>query len=150
MRRMHLGARFLTTRWAVRLPIPIFRAGFGFIFGGRLLLLEHRGRTSGQPRFTVIEAVDREAPGLVVVASGFGPRAQWYRNLSAEPRCGVSIGWRRRVPARAEMLGRDESRGLLARYAERHPKNWEMLRASIQDVTGADDPEIPMVRLHLR
>ena len=147
---MDLGAKFLTTRWAVRLPIPIFRAGFGFILGGRLLLLEHRGRTSGEARFVVIEAVDRESSDRVVVASGFGSHAQWYRNLQAEPRCGVSIGWRRRVPARAELLDREESREILARYAERHPMAWTELRRSIQSATGQSKPEIPMVRLHLR
>ena len=147
---MDLGAKFLTTRWMVRSPIPIFRAGYGFIFGGRLLLLEHRGRKSGEPRFVVIEAVDREAPDRVVVASGFGRHAQWYRNLAAEPRCGVSIGWRRRVPARAEFLGTDESREVLERYAERRPAAWAMLQRSIQDATGEADPEIPMVRLHLQ
>lgn len=147
---MDLGAKFLTTRWMVRSPIPIFRAGFGFVFGGRLLLLEHRGRKSGESRFVVIEAVDREAPDRVVIASGFGPHAQWYRNLVAEPRCGVSIGWRRRVPARAELLGPDESRELLARYAERRPAAWAMLQRSIRDATGEADPEIPMVRLHLQ
>ncbi|HEY9324706.1 MAG TPA: nitroreductase family deazaflavin-dependent oxidoreductase [Agromyces sp.] len=147
---MDLGAKILTTRWMVRLPIPIFRAGFGFVFGGRLLLLEHRGRKSGESRFVVIEAADREAPDRVVVASGFGPHAQWYRNLAAEPRCGVSIGWRRRVPARAELLGRDESRAVIVRYAERRPAAWAVLRRSIQDATGEADPEIPMVRLHLR
>ncbi|WP_139417691.1 nitroreductase family deazaflavin-dependent oxidoreductase [Agromyces laixinhei] len=146
---MDIGATFLTTRWMARLPIAIFRAGFGFIFGGRLLLLEHRGRTSGESRFVVIEAADREAPDRVVVASGFGTRAQWYRNLEAEPRCGVSIGWRRRVPARAELLGTEESRRLLERYGERRPATWAVLERSIQDATGEAHPEIPMVRLHL-
>ncbi|MGX5696328.1 nitroreductase family deazaflavin-dependent oxidoreductase [Agromyces soli] len=146
---MDLGASFLTTRWAVRLPIPIFRAGFGFLFGGRLLLLEHRGRVSGGRRYVVLEAVDRESPDTVVVASGFGPTAQWYRNLEAEPRCGVSIGARTRVPARAELLGPAESAALLARYAARHPKAWAVLRDSIAAATGERDPEIPMVRLHL-
>ncbi len=146
---MDLGAAFLTTRWAVRLPIPIFRAGFGFVFGGRLLLLEHRGRASGARRYVVLEAADRESRDTVVVASGFGPDAQWYRNLEAEPRCGVSIGLRTRVPARAELLDAGESAALLDRYAARHPKAWQVLRDSIASATGERDPEIPMVRLHL-
>jgi deazaflavin-dependent oxidoreductase (nitroreductase family) len=147
---MDLGARFLTTRWAVRLPIPLFRAGFGFLFGGRLLLLEHRGRASGERRYVALEAVAREGDDTVVVASGFGPRAQWYRNLAAEPRCGVSIGFLRRAPARAELLGREESAELLARYAQEHPAAWAALHRSIEDATGNAHPEIPMVRLHLR
>ncbi|MDQ2698305.1 MAG: nitroreductase family deazaflavin-dependent oxidoreductase [Actinomycetota bacterium] len=147
---MDLGAKFLTTPWAVRLPIPLFKAGFGFFFFGRLLMLEHRGRTSGESRFVVLEAADHESPDRIVIASGFGAHAQWYQNLRAEPRCGVSVGWRRRVPSRAELLGTDESRALLMQYSRRHPKVWAVLQQSIRDATGEADPEIPMVRLHLR
>lgn len=147
---MNLGARFLTTRWAARLPVPLFRAGFGFVFLGRLLLLEHRGRVSGERRYAVIEAVEHESRDRIVVASGLGPGAQWYQNLRAEPRCGVSVGWRTRVPARAELLDDDEGRAVLDRYAARHPELWAALRRSIVDATGESDPEIPMVRLHLR
>ncbi|GAA1791885.1 nitroreductase family deazaflavin-dependent oxidoreductase [Agromyces lapidis] len=147
---MGLGAKFLTTRWAVRLPIPLFTAGFGFLFFGRMLLLEHRGRSSGERRYAVIEAAERESADRIVVASGFGPTAQWYRNLQAEPRCGVSIGWRRRVPARAELLDTAESRAMLERYARDHPKAWAVLHRSIVEATGDADPEIPMVRLHLQ
>lgn len=146
---MDIGAKFLTTRWAVRAPIPLFRAGFGFLFGGRMMLLEHRGRTSGERRYVVLEVVDREAPDRVVVASGFGPRAQWYRNLAAEPRCGVSVGARTRVPARAELLDEVESSGLLMAYAVRHPGTYQMLQRSISEATGDEHPKIPMVRLHL-
>lgn len=147
---MDLGAKLLTTRWVVRAPIPLFRAGLGFLFGGRLLMIEHRGRVSGARRYVVVEAVEHEASDRIVVASGFGPKAEWYRNLLAEPRCGVSVGARRRVPARAEALAPDESRALLARYAEAHPAAFAALQRSIVDATGDPDPEIPMVRLHLR
>ncbi|UOE45654.1 nitroreductase family deazaflavin-dependent oxidoreductase [Agromyces larvae] len=146
---MDLGAKFLTTRWAVRAPIPLFKAGFGFLFGGRLLLLVHRGRVSGEPRYAVLETVDREAPDRILIASGFGPHAAWYRNLRSEPRCAVSIGFRTRVPARAELLDAAESRAVLDRYAAEHPEAWRMLRRSISEATGVQDPVIPMVRLHL-
>lgn len=146
---MDLGAKILTTRWAVRLPIPMFTAGLGFLFFGRLLMLEHRGRVSGERRYVVVEAARHESRDRIVVASGFGPTAHWYRNLEAEPRCGVSVGWRRRVPARAELLDAVESRALLDRYARERPKTWAMLQRSIVDATGEADPEIPMVRLHL-
>ena len=56
-----LASKMLHTRWLVRAPIPLFRAGLGFVFGGRLLLLEHLGRTSGEHRFVVLECVERPA-----------------------------------------------------------------------------------------
>jgi len=70
-----IGARGLTTRWLVRAPIGIYRAGLRFVFGSRLLMLEHRGRSSGRRRFVVLEVVDRPARDEYVIASGFGPRA---------------------------------------------------------------------------
>jgi deazaflavin-dependent oxidoreductase (nitroreductase family) len=63
-----------------------------------MLLLLHRGRMSGAERFVVVEAVDRENPDTVLIASGFGTASQWYQNLKADPSCLVPIGFRNRVP----------------------------------------------------
>ena len=146
---MNLGARILTTRWAARLPIALFRARLGFLFGGRLLMLRHRGRTSGEWRTVALETVRRDSADVVVVASGFGTGAQWYRNLRADPRCRVSIGWWVDRPARAELLDPVESRTVLDRYAAEHPRLWAALRRTVQGATGQEDPQIPMVRLLL-
>src|SRR4051794_19376116 len=75
-----IAARALRTRWLVRLPIWLYRARLGFLFGRRLLMLEHVGRTSGQPRYVVLEVVDH-SPGEYTVCAGFGERTQWLRNL---------------------------------------------------------------------
>jgi deazaflavin-dependent oxidoreductase (nitroreductase family) len=144
-----VGAKFLGTRWAARAPIAVFKARLGFLFAGRLLLLLHRGRKSGAERSVVVEAVAREDPDTVVIASGFGTAAQWYQNLMADPSCLVSIGLRNRVPATAELLDASASSLLLARYAAEHPRLWKHLSRSITRLTGDDHMEIPMVRLHL-
>ncbi|MET8156751.1 hypothetical protein ABZT47_10295 [Sphaerisporangium sp. NPDC005289] len=44
-----IGARVLRTRRLVRAPIWLYRAGLGILFGSRLLMLEHIGRTTGAP-----------------------------------------------------------------------------------------------------
>lgn len=146
---MDVGAKFLGTRWAARAPIAVFKARLGFLFAGRLLLLLHRGRKSGAERCVVVEAVDREDPDTVLIASGFGTASQWYQNLMADPSCLVSIGFRNRVPATAELLSASASSSLLARYAAQHPRLWKHLSRSITSVTGDEHMEIPMVRLHL-
>ncbi|MBF6467850.1 nitroreductase family deazaflavin-dependent oxidoreductase [Nocardia beijingensis] len=74
-----IGARLLRTRWFVRAPITLFRARLGFLFGGRLLLLEHTGRRSGRARYVALETVVRPSRDRVVIASGFGTQAQWFR-----------------------------------------------------------------------
>ncbi|WP_256841605.1 nitroreductase family deazaflavin-dependent oxidoreductase [Ornithinimicrobium cryptoxanthini] len=149
--RVHAwGARLLQSRTFVRAPIPLFRAGLGFLLTRRLLMLEHVGRTSEQARYVVLEVVREESPGALVVASGFGRTSQWFRNVVAEPRCHVSIGFTRRRPAVATVLGAAESEAALADYQQAHPGSWEDLSAIIRKATGEADPEIPLVRLQLQ
>lgn len=145
-----VGAKLLRTRWFVRAPIWVFRARLGFLFGGRLLLLEHRGRKSGQVRYVVLETVDRPDADTVVIASGFGPTSQWYRNLLAEPRCRVSVGWRYRVAAVARMLDIEETAAVLAGYRVRHPKAYQELGGIIEEATGQGIDTVPMVELSMR
>ncbi len=146
---MSAAARLIRTRWLTRAPIGMFRIGLGFLFGGRLLLLEHIGRTSGQPRYVVLETVSRPTPSEVLIASGFGSRSQWLQNLQANPHCFVSIGGIRRSPATAEVLN-DGSAGLaLADYAREHPRAWQKLKVLMSELSGSKHPVIPIVRLTL-
>lgn len=145
-----LGARALKTRALVRAPIAIYRAGLGFLFGRRLLMMEHLGRTSGARRYVVLEVVDHRVPGEYVIVSGFGVRAQWYRNIEAEPEVRVWVGSRRAVSARATVMGSDDAAEVLAHYMAEHPGAWEKLRAMIERATGAPADALPMVRLRLR
>ncbi|MGH3594278.1 MAG: nitroreductase family deazaflavin-dependent oxidoreductase, partial [Pseudonocardiaceae bacterium] len=69
------GARLLSNRRLVRAPIWLYRARLGFLFGSRMLLLEHVGRKTGARRYVVLEVVGHPTPGTYVVASGFGDRA---------------------------------------------------------------------------
>jgi hypothetical protein len=57
------GARVLRSRRLMRAPIWIFRARLGFLFGTRLLMLEHIGRKTGLPREVVLEVFDHSTPG---------------------------------------------------------------------------------------
>lgn len=97
-------------------------------------MIEHRGRTSGRARHVVLEVLDHDRDGLTVV-SGYGPRAQWFRNVAADPRVRVWTGRRRGVPARAVILAPDESRARLQRYVDRHRR----AAASLGRVLGLED-----------
>lgn len=73
-------------RVIARAPITLYRWRLGQLLGGRLLLLTHTGRTSGQPRQVVLEITGRDpATGAYHLASGFGPESQWYRNIQQTP-----------------------------------------------------------------
>jgi len=56
-------------------PVWLYRARLGFVFGSRLLMLEHAGRKTSARRYVVLEAIDQPSPRTYVVVSGFGDRA---------------------------------------------------------------------------
>lgn len=112
-------------------------------------MIEHVGRSSGQPRFVCLEVVKRLDPDVLLVASGFGTRAQWYRNLRATPDCHVSVGARRRVPARARFLSDNEAEACLNRYRGDHPKAWRRLSGALEEAVGGPVESLPMVELNL-
>ncbi|MGW5437517.1 nitroreductase family deazaflavin-dependent oxidoreductase [Nocardia asteroides] len=144
-----LGGRALQTRWFVRAPITVYRVGLGILFGTRLLMLEHLGRRTGARRYVVLEVVDRPAPGEYVIVSGFGDRAQWYRNIQAHAGVRVWCGLRRAAPATAAPMTAAESADALDRYIETHPGAWKNLRATIEHATGAPVDTLPMVRVRV-
>lgn len=76
-----------------RAPIRLYRLGLGGLLGHRLLLLTHTGRNSGRRRQVVLEVVGRhEESGGYLIASGFGARSQWFRNIAADPRVYFQVG----------------------------------------------------------
>jgi deazaflavin-dependent oxidoreductase (nitroreductase family) len=145
------GAGLLRVRPLVRAPIWLYRLRLGAIFGGRLLMLEHVGRRSGRRRYVVLEVVDRPAPGTYAVVSGFGRRAQWYRNVEAEPRVRVYLRSHRPVVAEARPLDAEEAAASLRRYASAHPRAWASLRPVLEETLGARidaaGTDLPMVAL---
>lgn len=147
------AAALLRTRWLVRAPVWLYRARLGALFGSRPLMLEHIGRTSGARRYVVLEVIDHPAELRYVVASGFGTRAQWFRNVRACPDVGVWVGPHGRAPATARLLTSDEVRTALASYADKHPRAWATLRPVFEETLGVPitdrEASLPMVALDL-
>ncbi|WP_236700374.1 nitroreductase family deazaflavin-dependent oxidoreductase [Allosalinactinospora lopnorensis] len=141
-----------------RAPIWCYRLGLGGLLGHRFVLLTHIGRKSGRPRQVVLEVAGyhRESGGFLV-ASGYGARSQWFRNILHRPRVRFQIGWRR-YEGTARPLPAEESGRSLAEYARRHPRAAaSLLRALGLYVDGSaanyervgSDPEhgVPVVLL---
>jgi len=141
----------LRVRLFVRAPIWLYRARLGVIFGHRLLMLEHVGRNTGQRRFVVLEVVDHPAPDRYVVVSGFGTRAQWFRNVEANPQVCVYLASHAPVPATARRLDGAAATAALGRYADAHPRAWAKLRPVLEDTLGTSidehGTELPMIAL---
>ncbi len=136
-------ARLLGTRWLMRLPIPMYRAGLGWLLGPRFVMIEHLGRSSGEPRYAVVEIVEREGRALRV-ASGFGTRAQWYRNLRANGVAYLSTGGVRRERVAVDLLDDVASDTVLDRYRAAHPDAWLRLKNAMGVAQGGD-ARIPIV-----
>ncbi|MFW6034053.1 MAG: nitroreductase family deazaflavin-dependent oxidoreductase [bacterium] len=141
-------------RMLYRLPVWLYRARLGVLLGTRFVLINHVGRKTGRWRQVVVEVVDRDpATGAVTVASGFGPDADWYRNLLAHPQATIQLG-SRSATVRAVPLSEDGAAEAMARYARRHPRAARGLSALMGfrvDGSKADYLEagrrIPMLRL---
>jgi deazaflavin-dependent oxidoreductase (nitroreductase family) len=151
-------ARTAWQRAVARAPIRLYRLGLGGLLGGRFVLLVHRGRRTGMPREVVLEVVDRDPVSReVVVASGYGSRAQWFRNIREDPHVEYQVG-RHRYRGVAEPLPPAESGRRLADYARRRPRSAALLMRTIgHEVDGSPeayerlgaDPEhgVPLVVL---
>ena len=133
--RRGIAERILRTRWLMRLPVGLYRAGWGWLLGDRFVMIEHLGRKSHEPRFVVVEVVDR-GRNFVRVASGFGERAQWYRNLDANGVAFLSTGKAVRVPAHVRVLDDAQSGAVLDIYASRHPRAWSVLGPAMTELSG--------------
>ena len=145
-----IADRFLRTRWLVRMPIGLYRTGFGFLFVQRLLKLEHNGRKSGARRHVVLEVLARPAPGEYVIIAGFAGKAQWYRNITANPHVRVSTGLRRNMTAVAESMQQAESAAVLRDFIEHHPAGWKKMQPAFEHACGRPVDTMPMVRLRVQ
>ena len=109
------------SRLLFRLPIWLYRLRLGWVLGERFLLLNHVGRKSGRVRRSVLEVAGHdEETDTYLVAAGFGPRSDWYRNLLETPEATIQVG-RRRLQVVAEPLLPVESGKAMVDYARRHP-----------------------------
>ena len=107
------------TRLLLRIPVYAYRLGLGWVFGDRLLMLNHTGRVSGRQYQTILEVVEHDPDDSYVAASGWGPTAAWYRNIEHNPHVSIRVG-RRRVRVKAVPLEEDAGADIFARYASRH------------------------------
>jgi deazaflavin-dependent oxidoreductase (nitroreductase family) len=106
------------TRFLFRMPIHLYRLRLGWLFGRRLLLLNHIGHVSGKPRQSVLEVAEHDGD-TYVVASGWGPTAAWYRNIQHTPEVSIRVGTRT-IPVTAIPLDREEGAQVFVRYGSRH------------------------------
>jgi deazaflavin-dependent oxidoreductase (nitroreductase family) len=118
-----------------RLPLPLYRAGLGWLLGHTFLLLVHVGRKTGKPHATAAMVLaHNKSTGEAVICSVWGPRTDWFRNLRANPALRVQIGRETFVPQH-RFLTRDEAFAVAVDFRRRHPWRLRLLSR----VLGWDD-----------
>jgi deazaflavin-dependent oxidoreductase (nitroreductase family) len=104
-----------------RLPLSLYRVRLDWLLGERFLLLTHIGRKSGQPRQTVLEVVYHDtATDTYFIASGWGERSDWIRNVQKTPVVRVDVG-KRHFVAMAKRLTIEQAQSTLFASARHHP-----------------------------
>jgi len=100
-------------RWFFKGPSLVYVGPMAWLLATRsILLLETTGRRSGKPRRVTLSFM--ALPGRHIVFAGWGERADWFRNILAEPRVSVRIG-RRRFAATARPVADQAERAALMR-----------------------------------
>jgi deazaflavin-dependent oxidoreductase (nitroreductase family) len=107
------------------------------------------GRLSGRRRFVVLEVVGHPARDTYLVVSGFGGRAQWFRNIQVNPHVRLYVRSRGPVPAKACILTPEQTRAALVGYAAARPRTWAALKPVPEHTLSAEVGDLPMVALHL-
>ena len=107
-------------------PLILWRLGFGPVIGRVMLVLTHTGRKSGLPRHTMVEY--HMLDGVKYVPCAFGPRSDWYKNITADPRVTIQT-----------------ARGSERSFAVRVTDNQELL--AVYDLFMRRDP--PLTRWYL-
>jgi deazaflavin-dependent oxidoreductase (nitroreductase family) len=106
-------------RHIFRAPVYLYRWRCGWLLGHRFLLLIHVGRRTRLTRYTVLEIMEfrHDVPEMIVM-SGFGPNADWLRNVEVtDPE--VVVG-SKRFAASHRFLDAEEAARALAGYERRN------------------------------
>jgi hypothetical protein len=74
-RTSDLLGKLLKARKFVRAPIYLYKLRLGFLFGHRMLLLEHIGRKSAARRYAVLEVVDHRPFASAWACGAMCPRS---------------------------------------------------------------------------
>jgi deazaflavin-dependent oxidoreductase (nitroreductase family) len=109
-----------TLRRLFRAPVYLYRWRCGWLLGHRFLLLIHLGRRTRRKRYTVLEVMRwRKEPIELVVMSGFGPNADWLRNIEATPGPEIVVGSKRFLAVH-RILNTEEAMKVIEDYEQRN------------------------------
>lgn len=137
-----LGLRTRPGRLALRvfrIPLFLYRHGWGRLLGHTFLQLVHVGRRTGQQHEAVAmvlawDPVTRAA----TICSGWGPDADWVRNLRAGPAARVDSGRDSFVPMH-RFLSDEEAVAVVWQFRMQHPRRARFIAFVLGWDVGTDE-----------
>jgi deazaflavin-dependent oxidoreductase (nitroreductase family) len=130
-------------RLFARTHAVLYRLGIGRLLVPRTLLLTTRGRRSGKPRLRPL-VYEPEGDTFYVLSVG-GTRADWYRNLLANPEVTVQVGRRRLAGIAMPVLNPHEKARILRLCVQRSAWGAERF---YRIPRGASDEELLQLAPH--
>lgn len=107
-----------------RIPVWMHKLGFGGwekLIGAQWMLLTTVGRKSGKPRDTMVDVMDYDAAtDTYYIEAAYGDRADWYKNMQANPVFEGRVG-RRKFQARATPLTNEGAGELMVQFYRKKP-----------------------------
>ncbi len=103
-----------------KLPLILYQAKMGWIFGHRFMLLTHIGRKSGKVYRTVLAVLEFNPVTREIKAMSAWSACDWYLNLQVHPAIQVETGFTRYAPAQRTLTA-EEIATLFINYRNTHP-----------------------------
>ena len=117
-------------------PVHLWRLGLAPLLGKLMMLITHTGRKSGLPRRTMTECY--RINGGYYAPCAFGERAQWYMNISADPRVTIQTAEGVQSSIAVRVTDDDEILAIMDAIQERSGAIYEMYLDLLE---LRDDPE---------
>jgi deazaflavin-dependent oxidoreductase (nitroreductase family) len=131
-------------RWLFRLPLRLHRRGIRGLerlLGIDWIVLTTRGRRSGRPHEVVLDVVGHDpATDTFYVQPADGRRADWVRNVAADPRVVAEMRGRRFDARVADVTG-GEGAEVVLRFVRSHPRYARVIVWFVGYVDRLDVPD---------
>ena len=126
-----------------KIPVWFHKIGFGGwerLIGAQWMLITTVGRKSGKPRDAMVDVMDYDAAtDTYYIEAAYGSRADWVKNIEANPRFHAQVG-RRKFHASLSTLASADAGELMVRFYRAKPAYTRSVMAMVgMTFTGEDD-----------
>jgi deazaflavin-dependent oxidoreductase (nitroreductase family) len=105
-------------------PLFMHKIGLGGwekLLGAEWMFITTIGRKTGKRRETLVDVMDYDtSTDTYYIEAAYGSRADWYRNIKANPVFEAQVG-RRKFEAKADELNQEDTGETLVRFFRRKP-----------------------------